>query len=170
MIDRGNYRARAIDHQFGFAEKGTEQIVVTFEITEEGDFRGHTIAWFGFFTEATSERTVQALRTCGWEGDELSELVGLDRNEVVLVIDHEEYNGKTQARVKWVNRLGSGRIELKKKMTDAQRGVLAKRLKGLVVATKAKAEPTPQSKPQSAPPKPRREYPADWDGQGMDGL
>jgi len=36
MITRGNYKARAIDHQFGYAETGKEQVAVTFEITEEG--------------------------------------------------------------------------------------------------------------------------------------
>lgn len=158
MIHAGNYKARAIDHQFGLAGTDTEQVAVTFEITEEGEFHGHTIAWFGFFTEATAERTVQALRTCGWDGDDLSDLRGLDRNEVVLVIEHDEYNGKVQARVKWINRAGAGRIELKRKMTDAQKVTLARRLKGLVLATKPR---------DAVPSAERGGYPPSWDNQGL---
>src|SRR5579872_2986178 len=136
MIPAGNYKARVVEHQFGYAETGTEQVALTFEIVEAGDFEGQTITWFGFFTEATAERTVEALRTCGWEGDDLSNLAGVDRNEVVLVVAHEQYNGKQVARVKWINRLGAGRIELKRPMSEAQKLVLSKRLKGLVLATK----------------------------------
>ncbi len=167
MIDRGNYRARAVDSQFGYAETGTEQVAVTFEITEEGEFRGHTIAWFGFFTDGTQERTMQALRACGWEGDDLSNLIGLDRNEIVLVIEHDEYGGKVQARVKWVNRLGAGRIELKRKMTDAQKTALARRLKGLAIATKPKSSLTAPAGAESAPRTERGGYPPNWDGQGL---
>ena len=159
MIHAGNYKARAVEYQFGLAETGTEQVAVTFEITEEGEFHGHTIVWFGFFTEATAERTVQALRTCGWDGDDLSDLRGLDRNEVVLVIEHDEYNGKVQARVKWVNRSGAGRIELKRKMTDAQRIALGRRLKGLVLATKPKGADAVPSTERGSPPS--------WDNQGL---
>ena len=159
MIHAGNYKARAVEYQFGLAETGTEQVAVTFEITEEGEFHGHTIVWFGFFTEATAERTVQALRTCGWDGDDLSDLRGLDRNEVVLVIEHDEYNGKVQVRVKWVNRSGAGRIELKRKMTDAQRIALGRRLKGLVLATKPKGADTVPSTERGSPPS--------WDNQGL---
>jgi len=103
---------------------------------------------------------VQALRTCGWDGDDLSNLAGLDRNEVVLVIEEEKYGGKVQARVKWINRLGAGRIELKRKMDDGQKAALARRLKGLTLATK------PKSSTDTAP-KTERGYPPNWDSQGL---
>lgn len=161
MIQPGNYRARATGYQFGFAETGTEQVAVTFEIVEEGEHRGQSITWFGFFTPSSSERTVEALRTCGWQGDDLSDLAGIDRNEVALVIEHEEYNGKIVVRVRWINRVGTGRVDLKRKMTDAQRIVLAKRLKGLVLATK------PHDLGGATPATKKNGYPSDWDGQGL---
>jgi hypothetical protein len=172
MLPIANYRARAIEGQMGFADTGTEQIAVTFEIIEEGDFEGHTITWFGFLTEATTERTIKTLIVCGWEGDDLSDLRGLDRNEVELVIEHETYNGVKRARVKWVNRPGSGAFVMKRPMTDIQKRALAQKMRGLIV-TLRKQEGAPRS-PQSPPPpaQGRRRtqddpggYPPDWDQQ-----
>lgn len=165
MIQAGSYRARAVDYQFGFAETGTEQVAVTFEIVEEGEYQGSTITWFGFFTDATAERTIEALRTCGWQGDNLGDLTGIDRNEVSLVIVHEPYNGKQIARVKWVNRPGTGRVELKRKMDAVQKAALARRLRALVVASKERAPR--DAKPQAPRTGGGAGYPGDWDAGGL---
>jgi len=74
MIPKGTYRARATEAEFGFTNTGTEQVAVLFEVVEDGEFQGERITWFGFFTDATSERTIQALRVCGWAGDDLGDL------------------------------------------------------------------------------------------------
>lgn len=118
MIDPGTYKAVAIaeDVQFGKAKSGTKQVAIPFRVTE-GDFAGHVITYFGFFTDKTWKRTLEALRYCGWKGDDLSELGPLDQ-EVEIVVEHEEYDGKTRAKVAWVNRIGSGRVQLQDPMGD----------------------------------------------------
>jgi len=178
MLPKGTYRARAIAAEFGFTQNGTEQVAVTFEVNEESEFNGDQITWFGFFTDATSERTVQALRACGWEGDDLENLAGFDANEVELVVGHEQYQGKTVAKVQWVNKPGN-RVVLKHKMTDAQRAELSARMKGLVIATNAKGASAPPAPGAKAPagkpsgrtggatPPPGKGYPKDWDAKGL---
>lgn len=167
MIDIGRYMARAIEWQMGIAETGTEQVAVTFEIIEEGPFSGHTITWFGFFTEKASERTIKSLFACGWEGDDLTDLAGLDRNEVEIVVEHDVHNNERRAKVKWVNRPGSGSFVMKNPMNDAQKKMLAAKMKGLVLALKK--DTAPPRRPAS-PPRASDAYPPDWDQNRADDL
>lgn len=92
--------------QFGKAKTGTQQVLVTFEILR-GAQAGQKIGWFGYFTDATTERTLQALRICGFAGDDLDKFADQrPDNEVEIVVDHEIYEGKPKAKVQWVNAPG----------------------------------------------------------------
>lgn len=125
MIPPGNYRAVATPistesgdcwAQFGETKNHNPQVVLNFEIIE-GDYAGRRVAWFGYFTEKTSQRTVEALRYCGFTGDDLAAAVYMPLDqEVQIVIEHEEYNGKWSAKVAWVNRAGGGGFKLDKPM------------------------------------------------------
>jgi len=132
ILPTGFYRARAIEHEFGVADTGTEQVAVTFELFTEDQWNGHQITWFGFFTEGAARHTLAALRVCGWEGDDVADLVGLGRNEVELSIVHETYQGEVRPRVKWVNR--AGRPKVKRPMTVEQKRALSARVRDLAVA------------------------------------
>jgi hypothetical protein len=125
LVAAGHYRAVAVltttpdgetFAQFGETKNGNPQVVVNFEILD-GPEAGRRIAWFGYFTEKTAQRTVESLRYCGFKGNDLSAAVTqpLDQ-EVQIVIDHEEYNGKTSAKVQWVNRGGGDGFRLEKPM------------------------------------------------------
>src|SRR3954462_1979761 len=84
--------------QFGESkDKRTPQVVVNFEIVDEGEQKGRRIAWIGYFTEATTERTIQALRYCGFRGDDLAAAITqkLDQ-KVQIVVEHDEYQGKVR--------------------------------------------------------------------------
>lgn len=104
-LENGKYRAKAVPGQWGVgvAGTGTPQVGVMFELL---DRQGETISWYGFLTDKSIEITVRGLRACGWEGVELSDLSGLDKNEVVLVIENETYEGKTIPKVRFVNSSG----------------------------------------------------------------
>jgi hypothetical protein len=156
MIAKGKYRARAIEHQFGIAGTGTDQIAVAFEILDEGEFQGHSITWFGALTKDAIDGTIKALRTCGWAGDDLASPDGLERNEVELDIVHDTYNGKTAAKVKWVNRIGGG-IVFKHQMTAAQIAAIAAKYKAHTVATK----------PKDAASGAGEKYSEKWDQSGL---
>lgn len=133
-IPEGKYRARVKFADFGFTSGGSEQVQVVFDLLDP-DYDGETVPWWGYFTEKTAERTMQSLRYCGWKGDDVTNLEGISDNEVEVVVEHNTYNGKTNARVAWVNRPGSGGIAIKAPMADAQRKAFAKKMKALAVKT-----------------------------------
>ncbi len=152
MLEEGRYKAKAIEAALGVAGTGTEQVGVAFEITE-GPAKGYEITWYGHFTPKALERTLESLRYCGWEGDDITDLRGIGKSEVQLVIEHEEKNdGTMQARVKWVNR--SGGLAMKERMNAGQAAGLAKRIKGAAVASRQKLsanEKPPQHRRTEAP-------------------
>lgn len=140
-IPVGKFRARAQRGEFGYTEKGNEQVMVIFELTDP-ELAGETVPWWGYFTERTAERTMQSLRFCGWKGDDVTTLDGLTDNEVEVEIEHNTYKGKTNARVAWVNRVGGG-LQLKTPMAEAQRKAFAQKMKALAVKTRKEAEAAP---------------------------
>jgi hypothetical protein len=156
MIDEGTYRARGVEGELSYAETGNEQVAVLFAITEEG-FEHQMITWYGYFTDKTEESTLKALHTMGWEGDDLSDLTGIDRNEVYLVIVHEEgQDGQTRARVRWVNAT-PGRLALKNRMDEGQKAAFAERMRGKVLAQKARMAGSPAAaNNQAAQPSARK--------------
>lgn len=122
----------------GEGDNEKEQVVVQFTLNDENDpFNGWSITWFGFLTEKTWERTIEALRIMGWTGDDMSELPALAAsgslgNQVEIVIDHEEYKGEWQAKVRWVNRPGGGAVKVKNPLEGAALAKFAARMKGKI--------------------------------------
>ena len=136
-IENGTYRGKA--RSWALAEspnKGTPEVAVEFELTDP-EMGGQGITWHGYLTEGAFERTVQALRYCGWEGDDLSALDGLDKNEVSLVVENETYNGKTHAKVKWVNKPGG--LAIKAPMPADKVKTFAAQMRGRIRALDAQA-------------------------------
>lgn len=148
-MKNGRYRAKGIEGALGFTSGNKEQVAVLFELLE-GEYAGVRMTWHGFFTDKTTKRTIEALRNCGWEGNDLTNLGGINRNEVELVIENEEYEGKTRPKVQWVNAIG--RIALSATMPVDQAKAFALRMKGLVVkTTQEMAEPKQPSAGPTTP-------------------
>ena len=140
----GTFRARAVQGSatLGFTSGGKEQVGVQFQILE-GEDTGKHITWYGFFTDKSTERTIESLRHMGWQGDDLSDLSTVgdrDAPDVLLVIEDEldDRDGTMRSRVRWVNRMGSG-VAIKDKMDDAQARAFAARMKGAAVASRQKS-------------------------------
>lgn len=160
MLNPGKYRGRPVSAALGLTSTNKEQIAVTFELV---DPPGERITWYGFFTEKTTDRTLQSLRHCGWHGTDLAVFceeqlpAGFDQ-EVELDVQHEEYpanSGKFQARVAWVN--GGGGLAVKNAMTRDQAKSFADRMQRTIVAldkeagrTAAAARPAPRPTPAPA--------------------
>lgn len=126
------YTARA--RAWGLGEtNGKETIAVQFEILTP-DAEANHMTWYGFFTEKAWERTIDALRYCGWEGNDLADLAGLDKNEVELVVDDEDYQGNMVAKIKWINRLG---VALKAPLTGDNLKGFAARMRDQIKAKDA---------------------------------
>lgn len=134
MIEPGFYKAKAVTWALGKASTGKEQVAVEFALYDADGVEGPHLTWFGYFTDNTFESTLKALRTCGWKGADLSDLQGLDANEVQLVIEHEVYDGKTRARVRWVNALNAGGLALKEQMDGAEAKVFAAKMRSHIAA------------------------------------
>lgn len=131
----GTVKARAKEWALGHSSTGKEQIAVLFELTS-GEHAGQSITWFGYFTDGAVDRTLDSLRYCGWQGDNLAELDSLDANEVELVLAEEEYEGKVRTKVQWVNR--PARLALKEQMSAAQAAAFAQKMRGKAVAHRQK--------------------------------
>lgn len=147
LIPAGTYRARATEAQLGTTDTGKEQVAISFQLLTPG-FEGQHLPYYGFFTEKALEVTVKALRACGWAGVDLSDLTGIDTNEVNLVVEHEEYNGVTRAKVRWVNDGSVGL--LKNVLGDVERKAFANRMRA-AIATLGHGQPQKPAPRPAAP-------------------
>ncbi len=148
LLEAGTYRARALDAALGSTSKGKEQVAVKFDLL---DFPGQSITWFGYFTEATTNSTFRALRTAGWKGSDLSDLSDLSNPEgpeVYLVIEHETYENKKIAKVRWVN--SAGGMALKSRLEPDQAKAFAAKMKDQVAAFDAAAKMNGGAAPRAA--------------------
>lgn len=142
----GTYTARAVSAALGLTDSGKEQIAIDFVVLDEG-FAGQHITYYGYFTEKTEDRTLESLRYCGWRGDDLTDLSGIDANEVRIECENDTYEGKTRLKVAWVN--GMGGLALKTPMTPDQTRAFAARMKAKAAASRMKVGAPPRN---DAPP------------------
>ena len=119
MVRQGYYKARAVRIDDGYgnevwarwgkASTGTQQVGMMFEIID-GNYQGTRLPWYGSFTEKSWERTVESLKHCGFQGDNLTKLneQTLDR-EVSIKVDHRvnDFGEVVNARVAFVNATAS---------------------------------------------------------------
>lgn len=126
MLLPGTYAAVATDHQWGKSKSDKTQIVIVFQILD-GPQTGQYITWYGYFSGKAAKITMKALRTCGWKGDDLAEL-GVLNQRVSIVVEHEEYEGKTHAKVQWINPPGGG-IALKNPLAPNDLRMFAAQMK-----------------------------------------
>lgn len=148
MIEEQTVKARAVEAALGYTSQDNEQVAIDFVLLEGPNENAH-ITYYGSFSEKAVEHTLKALRTCGWEGDDLSDLSGIDANEVELVIAHEEdLEGQLRARIRWVNAPGSRGIAMKTRMDEGAAKAFAERMKGHVLAHKQRTNGAPTPEPQ----------------------
>jgi hypothetical protein len=148
-LAKGRYRARAALWGLVFASSSKGQkIAVELQLTE-APWQGERITWLGLLDDApgadfktSTQTTIAALRACGWQGGDIATLIGLDANEVELVIDHEARGGRMRAFVKEIRPL-SGR-ERMAPMTLEEARALAQRISGGAIA---RVVPPPPAEP-----------------------
>lgn len=139
MIPAGTHKAKAVSATLEKSpEKGTQNAHVKFQLES-----GETLDWYGYFTEKTEARTIEALLLCGWDGQDFVTFRGVTTNVVHVVVEHETYNGQTRAKIAWVN--DPNRTVGGKPMEAAEVSSFADRMRAKVAALKA-------SKGQSAMP------------------
>lgn len=151
MLANGEYEATAIPEEstLGESSSGTPRIEVQFYVQTPVESHGQKIIWYGYLTPAAMPRTVEALRTMGWTGNDLRNLSTIGANNVQIVIEGEEYQGKTYAKVKWVNSLGGRRVVIDPEKKLAMARALASQIKAMEAA--ASAPPAPAAWPAARP-------------------
>lgn len=115
--------------------KGDDYVSADFEVTTD-DGEVFTVEWRGWLTEKTETRTLESLRLMGWTGDDVyGDLAGEGalRNKVKVDVRHEEYKGKTTARVSFINGPDLDPVATEKKR-EAIRERLRKKAKAIPVA------------------------------------
>lgn len=135
--------------QFGKSkEKLTPFIAVCCEILSGPD-AGQKITWWGYFSDnagasgkTVTDRTLESLRHMGFKGDDLDKFADQRPDiEFQIIVDHEVYDGKTRAKVQWVNSGSSRGIAIEAPMDKKELGLFAARFK-----TKLKAHPGVEGK------------------------
>lgn len=109
--------ARPLSARIIKSGKGTLGFEVEFGFTEQSTGNEERLRWTGWLSSNAIEYTMDTLvNVLGYSGnDEINEDGTLkDPNvlnwlrEVKIVVEMEEYNGKSRAKIKWVNNLGGG--------------------------------------------------------------
>jgi hypothetical protein len=89
LLPEGIFRMRATDRwSLSETAKGTPYAQLTFTILE-GPAKGRTISKDFYLSENAWKKSVEGLRACGWSGEDIGDLRGVERNEVVGKIVHE---------------------------------------------------------------------------------
>lgn len=114
-ITAGNKTARMVAARVIKSEQGTTGIEVAFKF-KEGESE-EQLNWVGWLSPKALSNTMKTLTdVLGFNGDDqVSEKTGQFKaeafdltREVQLVVEMETYDGKTNPRVKWVNKPGAG--------------------------------------------------------------
>lgn len=148
-MNAGHQKARAAEWAIGVASTGNKQVAIDFELS---DGKEH-ITWYGSLSEAAFDRTIESLRYCGWEGDDLSNLAGLDKNEVSLDIGWDDYGGQNRLKVNWVNRVGG--VAMKDQLAGDELRAFAAQMKSRIAAIGK--TPKPRQQQMRTDPPPRRQ-------------
>jgi len=157
MIGPGTHVAKVKNHVLAKTSTGIEQIAVTFE-TDDG-----TITWYGYFTDKAIKRTIESLKILGWNPEEHDHQVAslhdtglLVGAEAEIVVENEEYDGRTRAKVRWVNSIGTGE-GVREKMDPGEAEAFSTRMRGnFVTATPPKANSAPGKSPgNGSKPRPK---------------
>lgn len=164
----GEHPARAVEWALrSVGQNETPAVAVRFRLTD-GPRRANYITWDGWLTDKAFDRTIESLQYCGWKGDDLRDLQGLDANEVSLVIELEDYtdpNGefKQIPKVRWVN--GGSGLSMKGRMTESEAAVFAEKMRGRIHAMQKKKgnDPAAARASNSAGNGPRNDAPPHQD-------
>lgn len=131
------------------SKTGTPSITIDYEVLEDGPCKGQVITGYHYLTEATMDRTLNALSEAFEFKGEFTRLRKepelIAGKQCRIVTKEEEFEGKTSIKVQWlnsVNRIAGINIDEADKMAEA----LEARSKAVLAASGSK----PESKPDAS--------------------
>lgn len=142
-IEAGNYRGKAIagSEQYGTTSNGNDQIVIDLDLLDVGE----RVSTFLVFSEKAAPYSMKRLRACGWEGTDLSNLSGIDKNEVDVEVKYEEYQGEMKMKVQIVT---GGSVVLENQFDEKGKKAFAAKFANLAKATTPKTPPAAAGGPK----------------------
>ncbi len=140
--EQKNTRALVVTAGLTETKAQKDQVAISFAL-QDGPDAGQSIGYFGSLSDAAIPYTTKNLRTLGWkDGDDLGLLAG---SECRLTIAHETYEGKTSAKVKFINPLVPALTKLDPVRASSAMSRLSAAAKALDSAPVAQAEPPPHT-------------------------
>jgi hypothetical protein len=107
LVEQGTYLAKITSPLAWVksANKGTEGVTLTCEITQDCPFRGQRLEWVKWITEATMGFVNQGLDAAGYDRERDDSVIG---HEVYIVVQHEGYKTsggeeRVAARIAFLN-------------------------------------------------------------------
>lgn len=142
-MEEGRYVATCVNIDFATTEKGNNYARLVMRIAPGEQFEGEDVFYYMYFTEKTSQRSVDTLRTLGWTGDNIADVTHHDiQTAVEIDVQRNEYEGKLSFRVGWINAIGEYG-PLPKKMNDEQRTQFGREM---MRYTRAAGKPAPKQR------------------------
>ena len=116
MDKTGIYKGKAVKRpdgtlaSYGERENGNLELMIDVSIKFDDGTRVRSVPQY--INDKTLDFVIERLRACGWKGDDISNLAGIDTQEVDIEISEEEYQGKK--RNKYNIMTGGGRFSVQK--------------------------------------------------------
>lgn len=109
-IKAGVYRGRLVagSEQYGESTNGNLELIVDADL-EMDDGSVRRVSTPLYLSAAAAPYSIDRLRAAGWEGNDIRDLTGIDKNEVDFEVRHEEYNGEMKTKVQIMS--GGGRFQ-----------------------------------------------------------
>lgn len=135
-LSPGKYRAIATSHRVGKTEpkngeEGKAFVSAEMKVTE-GELMGETAEWTGWLTPKAMARTISTLQTMGMVGDNVLDMQ-LDQ-EVMIVVDEDNFTGTPRMRVKWIN-------PITKALPPDQAAAIAAEVRAAIAKSKGPIDP-----------------------------
>jgi uncharacterized protein YdbL (DUF1318 family) len=138
--------------KFGMSANNNLQIAITFQfVNQEDSCYGQSIVWIGTFaTGKASEIALEAMENCGWSGEDVMDLDGIDANDVELVIVEEWNQDRTKQyeKVAFVNRPGANRFTFQNPVEGPALAAQSRALNQSIRAIRASQGRTVRSAPK----------------------
>lgn len=129
-VEAGSYRARVVSgsEQYGQTSNGNDQIVLTVDLVDIGE----KVSVFLVFSPLSAPYAMEKLRACGWTGNDLTNLAGIDSNEITVTVKYEMHQGQEKMKT---DIFTGGGVVLKDKLDDKGKRAFAARYANLAKAT-----------------------------------
>lgn len=142
-IPAGFYRGRAIkgSEQYGLSSKGNDEILLRVQVPSLNRSLFVRLS----FSDGAAPYSIDKLRACGWTGNDVTKLDGIDANEVDVNIKYEIFENKEQMKV---DIYAGGGIKVDTPMDDKQKRSFGARVAALLKGS-GKNGPAPKAAPKS---------------------